>query len=417
MQLIISRYKKILSENSKLVGFGFAMIFFSSIGQTFFIGLFGPEIQSEFSLSHTNWSSIYMIGTLASAIIMLWTGPMIDRYQLKGFSITVCAFMLVACIFFAFVNGPIALCLGILFLRHSGQALASHTGVTSMGRYFLHDRGSALALASMGQSVAEASLPILTILTIGLIGWRLTYVIAAIIIAVICIPIVIYLLSDHEKTHATHVTSQKTNNQLHNNKLDWTRSQVLRDARFYLLLPGSIATSMIITAFFFHHLNIATYKQWDSSWITGNYILYASTSILATLFAGALIDKFSAQKITLYKLIPLALAALSLGIYDHYLVVIPYMIFLGLNVGFSHTTSSALWAELYGVSHLGSVKSLLMSLSVLSSAIGPVIVGVLLDNGITIETICIYIALYIITSNILFIVAFKIKPQQHLTIT
>lgn len=410
---MISTYKRILLTSPRLLGFGFSMVFFSSVGQTFFIGIFGPQLQSEFSLSHTAWSTIYMIGTLVSAITMLWTGPMIDRYKLRNFSLVICMLMTAACLFIPTVRGPISLCFGIFLLRQSGQALASHTGITSMGRYFNQERGSAIAIASLGQSVAEATLPVMAVAAIAIFGWRWTYGGTAIILGLTSIPLVIWLLHGHDKTHEKHLRELSLDTNITDkNVLGWTRSQVIRDARFYLLLPGTLATSMIITAFFFHHLNIAEHKQWDASWLTGNYVLYAATSMIAMLSAGSLIDRFSASQVARYKLVPLALAALTIAMFDHYLFVLPYMVLLGLTVGYSHTSSSALWAELYGVKHLGSVKSLVMALSVFASAIGPVIIGLLLDNGITIENVCLMISVYAIVANILIVIGLRIQPRQ-----
>ncbi len=95
------------------------MVFYSSIGQTFFVGVFGPAIQEEFSLTHTAWGGIYMIGTLASAIVFIWSGPLIDRYRLPVFALAVCAFMVVACAYMPFVSGPVMLVFGIFLLRHA----------------------------------------------------------------------------------------------------------------------------------------------------------------------------------------------------------------------------------------------------------------------------------------------------------
>ncbi|SVC73302.1 uncharacterized protein METZ01_LOCUS326156, partial [marine metagenome] len=126
---MIETYKRLLLTNPRLLGFGFVMVFCSSVGQTFFIGVFGPQIQLEFDLSHTSWSTIYMIGTLVSAITMLWSGPLVDRFKLQNFSLVVCVFMIAACLFIPTVRGPLSLCFGIFLLRQSGQALAAHTGL------------------------------------------------------------------------------------------------------------------------------------------------------------------------------------------------------------------------------------------------------------------------------------------------
>ena len=74
-------------------------------------------------------------------------------------------------------------------------------------------------------------------------------------------------------------------------------------------------------------------------------------------------------------------------------IVIPYMFFLGASSGFTYTSHPAIIAEMYGTKYLGSIKSLLTSLTVLGSAIGPVIFGGLIDFNIKIETIFIYFSL------------------------
>jgi len=71
------------AENRRFLFFGFLLAFSSSFGQTFFIGVFGPEVRAEFGLSHGDWSLIYMIGTLMSALALPWTGRLIDRVDLR----------------------------------------------------------------------------------------------------------------------------------------------------------------------------------------------------------------------------------------------------------------------------------------------------------------------------------------------
>ena len=48
--------------NGRLVTFSFLMALYSSFGQTYFVGVFGPAVQAEFGLSHTLWGTIYLLG-------------------------------------------------------------------------------------------------------------------------------------------------------------------------------------------------------------------------------------------------------------------------------------------------------------------------------------------------------------------
>ena len=409
--MFINAYKRLIARSPDMLGFGFIMVFYSSIGQTYFVGVFGPQIQSEFNLSHTAWGSVYMVGTLASAILFLWTGPLIDRNSLPGFTLVVATLMVAACAYMPLISGTVTLVLGIFLLRHSGQALARHVAVTSMGRYFARGRGRAIAIASLGQSVGEAALPFLAVTAMAVVGWRWTYAIVAVILALTSFPTILWLLRGYWKLHAKHLENLRTKTDLvTTNVVSWTRGKVLRDVRFYLLLPAVVATPMIATAFFFHHLNIAETKQWDARWITGNYMWYAGTSMVAMLTAGSLIDRFSAKLVIQYTMIPLAMAALTIGIGDHNIWALPYMILLGLHTGFAHTSVPALYPELYGVEHLGSIKSLVSVFAVMSSAIGPVLIGMVIDRGIPIQTICIVIATYTVLCNILLMLGLRMTP-------
>ena len=61
-------YPRFARANARFLGFGFTMAFASSVGQTFFIGMFGPAVRHEFGLNHTSWSAITMAGPLIDRI-------------------------------------------------------------------------------------------------------------------------------------------------------------------------------------------------------------------------------------------------------------------------------------------------------------------------------------------------------------
>ena len=174
----------------------------------------------------------------------------------------------------------------------------------------------------------------------------------------------------------------------------WTRGQVLRDKRFWLLVPGLFAPSLILTAMFFHHLNVAQDKGWSAEWITGNYVVYAAATIATSLVTGALVDRIGAMRLIPYMLAPLAVGMVIIAWGQAPFWVLPYFIFIGINTGIAHTSVSAMWAELYGTDHLGAIKSLAASLGVFASALGPVIMGGLMDLGLSIDGVCLVFAVW-----------------------
>ena len=409
----LNAYRELFSTNRRLLGFGFVTALYSSFGQTYFIGIIGPHIQLEFGLSHTLWGMVYMIGTIGSAALLPWTGGLIDRFVLRRYTLAACLLLVCACAYIATTTGPVTLVLAIFLLRHPGQGLISHISITSMVRYFDRERGRAIAFASLGFTVGEAILPIFAVSAIALIGWRWTYGAAAVLIGLTVIPTVIWLLKGHDTVHSRAIEVSKTANHTAQCTIrSWTRREVLRHYIFYFLMPGVLAFSMIGTALFFHHLNLADEKGWSHAWITGNYSLFAATTVVTLIVAGTLVDRLTAIRIMPYLLSPLALAMVTIGLIDSMWGVIPYMLLMGIQSGFYFPVMSALWAELYGVGHIGAIKSLNASAMVLSSAIGPVLMGWLADLGVPLSTVCLYFAAYTAAAAVLVVLTLRIRKSQ-----
>ena len=402
-----SQYKRLVFEDRNLLGFGCLMTFYSSVGQTFMVGVFGPSIQVDFNLSHTTWGTMYMIGTLASGAVLTWSGSLIDRVRLPVYALSVCGLIVSACGLTAFVSGPVGLILCIFLLRHSGQGLASHTASISMTRYFVRNRGRAIAIASLGEAAGQAILPFLALASITAIGWRWTYGWLGIIIGITSIPTILRLLRGWDKLHKAHQERFDVKDSEDNSASSWTRQQVLWDPRFYLMLPGLVAPGFIGTALFFNHLNIADAKGWEASWITGNYVIYAVVVVGSMLASGALVDRFSARMVVQYMLIPLVAGLVMIGFGDHRLWFTPYMIILAIHWGMAKNSTSAIWPELYGIGHLGAIKSMYFALAVVSSAFGPVIFGILIDHELSIRNICLLAATYAILCNVVLVVTLR----------
>ena len=242
-------------------------------------------------------------------------------------------------------------------------------------------------------------------------GWRWTYGGVALLLAMVMIATRFILPKDfgHRSPDHENLTDQPQETEP---QRSWTRSEVLRDLRIYLLLPGLLAPGIIITAMFFHHLSLATVKGWSYTWITGSYIIYAGTTSVTSLLIGQLIDRLGAVRLVPFMLVPLTLAMLVVAIFNNPFAVWLYMVLLGLSVGIAHTSVSAMWAEIYGVAHLGAIKSLMAALSVFGTALGPVSMGSLMDKGLSMEQVCLLFAGYAVMGMVLMVIAFRRKTDE-----
>ncbi len=386
------RYLDFLAANRRFLAFGFAMAFFSAFGQTFFIAVFGGELRAEFGLSHGEFGSVYSAATVASAAILIWAGRQIDRFPLKLFSGTVCGFLVLSCLSMAWAPSLVVLGFAIFVARLAGQGLMSHTALTSMARHFEHDRGKAVGIANLGFPAGQAVFPIIAVSLVAAIGWRGTWLAAAVLVAIGVLPLTRWLLRGHrdrERDRPAGGTVFGTSSATAQSPRQWSRAEVLRDRRFYLVLPAAVFPSFVGTGIIFHQVHLVEVKGWSLEWFAGSFAALAVASVASALLTGPLVDRFGATRLVVWALVPEGVALALLAGFDHPMTAPAMLVMMGLGAGAFRTVTGALWAELYGVDHLGAIRAMVAACMVFASAGSPVSMGWLIDAGVGIEAIAV----------------------------
>lgn len=379
-----------IHKNFNLLFFGFLIAFSSGFGQTFFISLFSNDFRATFNLSNTEFGSIYSIATVLSAITIIWAGKLIDTVNLKKYTLTIVFGMAIACLMASLVFNVFFLFLTIYFLRLFGQGLMGHTSRTTIARYFNTNRGKALAISGFGFYIGEMIYPIIIVFLILTIGWRLTWFSSSIFVFVIHGLSFYFLLRNNNFKIEKNLN---INTELQ--QVSWRRRDVLKDTKFYIYLPLSLLMSFTVTGFLFHQVFIADIKSWTMMNLAQSFIFFAVSGLIGSIFSGLLVDKFTGRKLIPFHLIPMALILVSLLFSNHVYILYLYMAGLGFSNGFTENISNSLWAEMYGVNNLGSIKALLTFFGVLASASSPFLYGILLDQTNSIN-ILVYLSLTLI---------------------
>ena len=399
--------------NRRFLGFGFGMAFVSSFGQTFYIALFGGEIRSTFALSHGEFGSIYSGANLLSAGALIWLGRLIDHVDLRVYAVSVCAGLAIACAGLALAPGIVALLVAIFGLRLFGQGLCLHTATVSMARYFDVSRGRALSVAAMGLPTGETLLPSIAVALTVAVGWRNTWAGAGAAIVVIAVPLLLWLLRGHRERHRAMLARlARPTESVRWPTVQWTRGEVLHDRVFHLLLPTLLAINYILTGLFFHQAHVADSKGWTLEWIAICFVGYAVASIATALTAGGLADRSGAVRVLPYLLVPLAIGLTALMVSDHPLAGLLYMTASGTSVGGYMVIVSALWAELYGVAHLGAIKSAVAGFSIFFSALAPAMMGWLFDAGMSVERVTLGCLAWVVLAEVLIFRAVRLVARR-----
>ena len=392
----------------KVVIFGFIFTFFSSFGQSFFIGIFNPSIRNELSITHGQFGSVYASATLLSSFILIWVGKKIDDIDISKFAFFVILLLSFSCFFFSKISSILILFVSIFLMRFSGQGMMSHTATTTVSRYFTKSRGKALSISWLGLSSAEFILPVMMIYLLTIFEWKNIWVTISIFIFIF-LPFVSYFLVKNLNFESREIT--KDEKYKVENIYQWKRIEVIKDYRFYIICANMLAMPWIATGVFVYQSFILESKNWGPYVIAQSFMVYSILSVITLFFSGVLIDKFTSRKLLIYMNIPLLLATVVIFYFDHPISSFFFLGLIGVSNGFANVLGSSTWAEIYGVKHIGSIKALTTSLMVFSTAFGTALFGILIDAGLSIEQISIISGIYIFISLFsLIIVRNRLNP-------
>ena len=381
------QYWQFYKRERVLVSFGVLLAFFSSFGQTFLVSLFVPAFTHEFELSPARFGALYSAATLGSAVLLPWAGRWIDRLPLHRVTAGVILLMTVSAGLTAASWSVWVLVAALVGLRLSGQGLSGHTALTTMARYFPRARGKALSLASLGFPLGEAFLPLTVTTLIGAVGWRASWLVIAGASAVVFLPLAWGLVAragvelDPRKVAWSddEPESERSSSRATSTVRHWTRGEVLRDVRFHLVLPAALLPPFWATGLILYQTVIAQERGWGLPLMASAFVAFAAARIVFSLAVGSGIDRLSARLLFPLACLPMAVGAVVLMLVESPWAAYAFMGLLGTTVGLSGNLKSALWAELYGVRHLGAIKGMMASLMVLSTALAPVLVGWVLE--------------------------------------
>ena len=374
-----------LKSQWRFLLFGFLLAFFSSPGQTFFISLFSADIRAELDLSHGDFGTVYAMATLASAVTLIPLGRLVDTVRLRVIALCIICGLGLAAIFFSMIVSVTMLVIGIYFMRLSGQGMMTHLYATAMARRYIAERGRALAVAALGHPVSEWLMP-LFVLVMGsmlLFDWHDIWRITGIMALVVMVPAALLLTGRHEGQDGGGVDALAAGK----DGQHWTRRDMLLHWRFWMLSGLIIAPSFSTTGLLFHQVYFAESKMIPfAMWISG-YGIYAAFNIAGSFLGGGLTDRYTACRVAPIVVANMALSPLLLNFAAPGMMVFVFFAGFGIVQGMVYTSATPIWAEIYGTRHLGGIKAIAQALMVFASAVSPVLLGMMIDAGASIESL------------------------------
>lgn len=375
---------RFLTENFRWIAGGALLTFTSSFGQSFFIGQSGGYWQDKFALSAGEFGGLYMLATLASAVCLPFVGKLVDVFS-EPKTVIASGLVLAFALVLVALAPHVAVLGGALFLlRLMGQGMMTHIPFTATGRWFAANRGRAVSLVTLGLQGGQAVLPMGFAVIVAAAGHRfghefghpMGWLAGAGFVLLVALPLGAWAYAVPRTPKGQAVGHDETIRH-------WRRLDVLGDPWFWVLLTGVLAPPFIGTVIVLYQDHVEALRGWPGDAFAKAIAMKAVLTLVMTLVAGALIDRFSARALLPVFVIPLAGACFVLGAVDALWGLYAAMALLAIAYGFSATLFGALWPEIYGTKYLGEVRSIIVAAMVVATAVGPGITGYLIDRGIT----------------------------------
>lgn len=400
-------YYRFFLTHPRVLSFGILLTLFSSFGQTFLISIFVPQLLETFQLNTAQFGALYATATLLSATSLPYFGRLIDRTTLRTFSLAVGTGLVCACLAMASAPHVAVLFIAILGLRLTGQGLLSLTASTTMARVFQEGRGKALSVSGLGYPLGEGILPMGVVLLVHAVGWRLSWAILGILIALLLLPAMVSLLKDVEHLHQKEIRQHQ---------VQTVQLRLWRDWRFYLLLPGTLFIPCVLTALFLYQLPLAEYQGWSPSTVASAFVGFAAARMVTSLAVGPIIDRYGALRLFPSILLPVTIGLALLSTSQQTWVAYAYLALAGISQGIASPTQTALLAQVYGTHTLGTTKGTLATCAIFMTALGPVALGSLLKTGTPFSIILPTLTISgILFAALSFLSAKLITPHTHQT--
>jgi MFS family permease len=369
-------------QHARALAFGALHAFYSAPGQTFCVGLFVASFGATFGLDPAAVGGLYMLGTIASAVTLLFVGQWIDHVRLVHFSAAVIVGVAVACFVTAAAVGPVSLFLAFYLLRLTGQGLMIHVEATATARAFDTARGRALGITALGLPLAEMVMPPLVVAGIAALGWRSTYALIGVVALVVLLPLTQWLLRGIRRAPPPGGIGQGPWRGLVAGLLLLGRSRFV-----WAALPSLAVPPFFGTAVFFHVTTIAAFKGWPLGLVGASFPASAGAHIVGLFASGYIIDRVSARKLFVFQSVPMVFALATLAFVGAEWALPVAFGLMGFGFGLSRPVVTAVWAELFGIAVLGTVRSAIAMYLVFASATAPFVFGALYEAGVSVEAI------------------------------
>jgi len=380
-----------------IVAVGFLSNVASSFALASTLALFLKPLTAELGVSRGVFSLLRSGEGIVGACLAPLVGTQVDRHGGARLMAVGTTLVGVGYLFLGHIDTFLQFVLIRLALVTVGDALMGSSVVNIViARWFVRQRGRALAISSMGVGFAKVCMPVVGAWLIVMLGWRHTWTVfgvGAIVLGVA--PALLFVRKSPEdmglypdgaiasaldepvkNTAKQKIVPLRTAAQV---DVVWTPREALRTSAFWLLAITFGIASIGVTGLNLHIYSYVTDLGYSAVMAASVMSVIASTQLASPLAWGFLTERIDARYAAMIRFVVQA-AGLCLAITTGNLFCLYFGFFLyGIGLGGNMVLPDILWASYFGRLSLGKIRGMGIFISQVLAAIGPPFFGFLFD--------------------------------------
>jgi MFS family permease len=329
-------------------------------GRTQGLGLITEPLIADLQLDRVAYASINLWATLIGAAFCLPCGKLTDLLALLGLTVLV----------MSRVSGVAAIAVAITLTRGFGQSALSVVSLALVGKWFARRLNFAMGIYSVLVGIGFiAAFPSVgqAVLTVG---WRTAWSGVALALLVILAPLAWGFTRNSPAT-----AGEADVEGLQSEPTDLTLLEALRSPAFWIFGLSSSTFGLVYSGIALFNQSILEQRGFDASIYHSTLVISTMVGLMANFGGGWLATKWPIQRLTGLGMIVLMAALVTLPMVRTEAHVTGYAIAMGVSGGIVTVVFFSVWGQVFGRTHLGRIQGCAQMMTVLASAVGPLLLA------------------------------------------
>lgn len=341
-------------------------------GRTQGLGLITEPLLRDLQIDRVYFARINLWATLIGALFSVGVGRLIDSVGSR-IVLTVVAVALASVVLgMSATSNVAAIAVFITLTRGFGQSALSVVSITMVGQWFVRRLNLAMAIYTIALSVGfMLAFPLIGAIVLAS-GWRTAWWIVGLALLVGLAPLALILVRRSPESCLVELDGEPADRHL---QTDYTLAEALSTPSFWVFGIASALYGLIASGIALFNESILAERQFDASTYHRSLVIVALTSLVGNFLGGWTASKWKMNRLLALAMVLLAGSLAALPHVSTQLHVAAYAAVMGLGGGFVMIIFFSFWSAAYGRKHLGKIQGAAQALTVIASALGPLVLA------------------------------------------